>query len=706
MSLNNEHIAYIIKDITYRGIVEQDLQEELVDHICDLVETKMNNGERFIGAYNQVIKSFGQDSEIQQLQTQVIDFSNNNPKLMLKNYIKIAFRNLNRHKFYSFINVTGLAVGIACCLLITLFVLDELSYDQYHDKKDRIFRAKTEISWGELAFSGAMLPAPFAESVVNEYPEVEAAVRFRSRGSFLVARDSTSDSFKEERVIFADKDFFQMFTVPIISGDGQTALAEPNKVAISKSIADKYFPTEYALGKTLILDGRLICEVSAVYADIPENSHFHFDFLVSMISLNESENQIWLSNNFQTYLLLKEDAKADVLESKFPQLVEKYIGPQIKQFIGDDLETFYAGGNKLNYSLQPLTDIHLNSHFQVEFEPNGDIVNVYLFTAIALFILVIACINFMNLSTARSAGRAKEVGVRKVLGSYRIHLIRQFLSESVILSMLAFIIAIGLSTIMLPLFNEVSGKVLAIPFKEPVFYLVILFAALAIGILSGIYPAFFLSSFRAVNVLKGKLSLGSGSKMIRSFLVVFQFCISIILIIGTAIIFKQLNFVQNKRLGFNKEQILIVEDSYMLRNSLVPFKNDLQQSSNVKSVTVSGYLPVKGSNRSDTNFWPYGEDPQPDNSAGMQVWQTDYDYINTLGLKIIEGRGLSEEFISDSSGVVINQKALEIFGFESPIGEKIQTFAYDPGTGQFSNAFWLITTPDESEMNSSDKPLP
>ena len=676
-SLSSEHIGYIIKDLNYRGIVYEGLQEEIVDHICSAVETKMDKGKKFIEAYGDVLKEFGNTSGLRTTQQLTIRSEHQKSYVMIRNYLKIALRNLAKHRFYSLINISGLAVGIASCLVIVLFVRNELSYDRFHKNADRIYRINGEIKFGGNHYRLAVAPAPMAEAILNDYPEVESAVRFRSRGSYLVKRSESADNIKEQNVIWADSTFFKIFSVPVLAGNAGRALKEPNTVAISRKTADKYFPKGDVLGQSIILDNTLNVKVSAVFEDIPEASHFHFDILIAMAGLEEAKSHQFLSNNFNTYLLLKEGTDAKALESKMPGMVEKYIGPEAASALGGEftLEKFRASGNKLEYTLMPITNIHLHSDLTAELGPNSDIIYVYLFSAVALFILIIACINFMNLSTARSANRAKEVGVRKVMGSLRLHLIRQFLMESVLLSFFSFLLALVLAYGFMPVFNDLSMKRLILPWSEPSLYGILLSASLVIGFMAGLYPAFFLSGFKPVNVLKGNLSLGMKSGFIRSSLVVFQFVISIFLIVGTITVNRQLDFIQNKKVGFNKDQVLVVNDAYALRDKLQTFKNEVLKNSSIQSGTISGFLPVAGTDRNDNTFWPEGAAPTQENMVGLQNWSVDYDYVKTLGMRIKQGRDFSAEFPSDSSAIIMNETAVKQFNFgEDPLGKKISTF--------------------------------
>ncbi len=654
--LTNEHINYIIKDLNYRGIVAEDIQDELIDHVCSAVEAEINHGDKFIDAYHKVLKSFGHTGGLRETQEKSIQRQNQKAKNMIKNYLTIAWRNFRKQSFYSFINVAGLAIGVAACLVIVLFIVDELNYDAYNTRANRIYRLNEEIKFGGNHIILCQSGAPAANAMLQDYGEIEAAVRFRDHGSYLVRPASGTQNIKESHVIWTDSSFFRIFSVHVLEGNPNTALKEPASMAISKSIAQKYFPGKSALGESMILDNNYHLKVTAIYEDIPAASHFHFDFLIALVgdlpAAKEAQSVSFLSENFNTYLLLKEGTNAKALEQKFPLFLKKYFGPQIASALGGDftMEKFLANGNKWEITLTPLRDIHLHSDRKGELEPNGSITYVYLFGIIAAFILIIACINFMNLSTARSSNRAKEVGVRKVMGSLRSHLVRQFLTESILVTLLSFIIAIGLAYLLLPFFNNLALKQLQLPLTKPVFYLILVGAMLLIGLMAGLYPSFFLSAFKPVNVLKGHVALGMKSGFIRSALVVFQFVISIFLIIGAITVNRQLNFIQNKKLGFEKNQVIIVHDTYALRPfpNVQTFKNEVLKINHLEKGTISGHLPVEGpdSYRNNNTYWKGGSQPTPNNLVGLQRWNVDTDYIETMGMKIKTGRGFSAEFIS------------------------------------------------------------
>jgi putative ABC transport system permease protein len=678
--LTADHIHYIIKDLHYRGIVHDDLQDELVDHIAECVEREMTSEKKFIDAYHHVLKSFGHTSGLRKIQKQTILSGDQKPASMLKNYFTIAFRNLRKHRFFTFINIVGLAIGIASCIIIVLFVISELSYDRFHQHAHRIYRLNTEIKFGGNHLTLASSSPSLADILTQTYPEIESTVRLHSWGARFVKSEYHTEKFKEPNVIWADSTFFKIFSIDVLEGNPATALTQPNTVAISKKMAAKYFRDGNAIGQSLIFGGNWNHKVTAIFEDFPAASHFHFDIMVSMAGLEDAKSVSLLSGGgFHTYLLLREGTNAKALEAKLPDIVEKHFAPQVAGLLGSDftMEKFRAAGNKWVYSLTPLTDIHLYSDLTEELEPNGDITYIYLFSSIALFILIIACINFMNLSTARSANRAKEVGIRKVIGSLRSHLIRQFLMESILLSCFSFALAIGIAYLSIPYFNDLAQKQLFLPIGDLSFFGILLGAAAAVGILAGLYPSFFLSAFKPVNVLKGQVSRGMKSGTIRSTLVVFQFVISIFLIIATITVNRQLNFIQNKKIGFEKDQVIIVNDAGSLGSNIKAYKQEMLRNSFIVSGTIAGYFPVAGHWRSGDTFFKEGAVPSQENMEKMvniQTWFVDMDYLGTLGMNVKTGRNFSENFPSDSSAIIVNEALAKRFGFSDPIGMKIASF--------------------------------
>ncbi|WP_296619471.1 ABC transporter permease [Marivirga sp.] len=605
---------------------------------------------------------------------------------MLKNYIKIAWRNLRKHKLYSIINITGLSVGVACSMLIFLYVSNELSYDNFHENGSNIYRATREGKLGDNEFSFPFTPAPLASVLKEEVPEIEQAVRLRKFGSFSVKRPNMEQSFKEKSLMFADSGFFELFTFPLKEGNPEKQFREPNTIAISETIAQKYFPNESALNQSLVLDGRETYVITAVYEDFPSNSHFSVDFLISMANLPTANRTSFTSNNFYTYFAVQPGADPAEVSTKVNQVVNKYLAPQIYEFMGKTMEELSASGNYYVIEIQSLKDVYLNSDYTVDIAIMGNIDVVILFSVIAIFIIILACINFMNLSTARSANRSKEVGVRKALGSRKSHLVRQFLIESVLVSLISFSIGLFLVVLLMPAFNDITGKNLSLPQYDFGFILLFILSGITVGIMAGIYPAFYLSSFKPVETLKGKVSLGTGNVVIRSGLVVFQFFISILLIIGTIAIYQQLQFIQNKDLGYTKEQVILVQDAYMLNDQRQSFKEQVSTLSKVESVSYSGFLPVSGYNRSDNTFWKEGEQPNEDNVVGTQIWSVDYDYLDTYQMELVSGRNFKLGSSADSSAVIVNETAFREFGFtDFEADNYIETNAFDPETGKFSS---------------------
>ena len=424
---------------------------------------------------------------------------------MFKNYFKIALRNLWRNKAFSAINIFGLAIGIATCLVIMLYVQNELSYDRFNKKADQIVRVTFFGNiQGEIMKEASVMP-PVAKTLLTDYPEVEEATRLKSGGHPII--NYADKSFREGSVAFVDSNFFNVFTLPLIAGDKRSALLEPNTVVITKDIAKKYFGKEDAIGKVLFFkDWNRSYKVTGVLDKIPDNSHFHFDFFTSMAGLDEAKSDSWMSSNFYTYLVLRKGYDYKQLQAKLPYVVEKYIGPQMQQAMGLTLAQFQKNGSNIGFMLEPLTSIHLHSDTTSELEPRGDIRYVYIFSAIAIFMLLIACINFMNLSTASASRRAREVGIRKVMGSVKFQLVKQFLIESLLITIMALLISLVIVQLVLPLFNTITNKTLNLNFFENTWLLPsLVLLAIITGIIAGSYPAFFLSSFNPETVLKGKL---------------------------------------------------------------------------------------------------------------------------------------------------------------------------------------------------------
>ncbi|MPR34819.1 ABC transporter permease [Salmonirosea aquatica] len=600
---------------------------------------------------------------------------------MLKNYLKIAYRNLLRSKAFSAINIVGLSFGLATCMIIGLFVLDELSFDRFHEKADRIVRVTFKANMSGNKINEATVMPPTAKTLQREYPEVLEATRLRQAIAFKLAKDDKV--FKEYGVAFVDSNFLRVFTFPLVKGSAKTALLRPNTLVISEKMAQKYFGNEDPVGKILKTKNYdEVLEVTGVMADMPTHSHFHFDFLISMAGLAEAQVNSWMQSEFYTYLLLPDGYDYRKLQAKLPQVVEKYMGPEIKQAFGMNYAQFREQGNELGLQLQPLTDIHLHSDFAYDLGPSGDVRYVYIFGAIALFMLLIACINFMNLSTAGASKRAREVGIRKVMGSVKGTLIGQFLLESLLLTAVALVLAVVLVWLALPFFNDLADKNLTLNFvKVPWLLPGLLLLGLVVGILAGSYPAFFLSSFKPISVLKGgthlNLSRGRRSIGLRGTLVVVQFCISIILIVGTTVVYQQLKFIQNVKLGYDKDQVLVLQGTYRLGQNEQLFKKQLLQDSRVVDVTVSGYVPAGPS--FNNNFTVYGDDRDKEFTKGIR-YDVDENYIPTLGMTMAAGRNFSPEFGTDSSAIILNETAAREMGWGNDAIDHTVTRPNNEGT--------------------------
>ncbi|MBX9781789.1 MAG: ABC transporter permease [Chitinophagaceae bacterium] len=605
---------------------------------------------------------------------------------MFKNYFKIAFRNLWKYKGFSAINIIGLALGLACFIMIALYVADELSYDRFNEKADRIYRVNSDIVFGGNKMHMAATSDPMGATLKKDYPQVEEYVRFFAPMNIKRFKKA-NEYIRETNTVYADSTLFSVFTFPAVTGDTKTALNEPNSVVITEKIAKKYFGTTDAIGK-IISEGDKANEsykVTAVIKDMPHNSHFNFDFIFPMDNVDYQWGN-FLSNNFQTYILLKPGTDYKAFEKNFDQIITKYVLPQAKQFMNvNSMEEFKKSGNSLEYSLMPLTRIHLHSDRTDEMGVNGNIQYVYIFSVIALLVLLLACINFVNLSTARSAGRAKEVGIRKVLGTNRKWLINQFIAESVLTALLSSFIAIIIVSLAISWFNNLSAKNFSFHdlFQAKyIFFLALL--PFLVGIVAGSYPAFFLSSFKPIAVLKGKLNAGFKRSSFRNVMVVAQFFISIFIITGTVVVYRQLSYIQTKKLGYNRDQVLIVRGTPALGNNKEVFKDEVSRLSGVSDATYAGFLPVANSSRTDN---PFSADAVMDakNGVSMQVWDIDEHYIPFMGMEMASGRNFSKQFLTDSSGVIINETAAKLLGLEKPLGKKIYSqFQGQNGSGSLS----------------------
>ncbi|HYV54719.1 MAG TPA: ABC transporter permease, partial [Chitinophagaceae bacterium] len=588
---------------------------------------------------------------------------------MIKNYFKMALRNLSKNKVFSVINISGFAIGLTCFILITVFVVDELSYDKYPAQAENIYRVNLSVAGNGDVAVYPLVDVAVGEGIKNAFPEVKASTRIFSVSDFVKYDDK---QFKEEHLAFADSNFLQLFSIPLVEGNTTNALVQPNSIVVSRSFAKKYFGNGEAVGQSITVGTRnTIYKVTGVIDKVPANSHFHFDAFLSM-STFPNTNKTWSNLGYYTYLLLNKNTDPKKLEAKFPQLVAKYVVPEIQHDMGVSLAEAQKSVNTFRFSLAPLTDIHLRSNTKFELEPNGDIQYVYIFSILALFILLLACVNFTNLSTARAIKRAREVGIRKVMGSVKKQLIVQFLSESVLFTFFSMLLSYVLIFLLLPYFNQLANKNISFDFfLNYKLILAVLLVSFIAGILAGIYPAFFLSSFNTIRVLKGASMQGSQKKPLRSSLIVFQFFVSTALIIATVIIYQQLHYMQNKKLGYDKDQVLFLPDARLLGKDQTAFKQQLLQDNRVVSASISRSIPG-GQIMDGTEIYPKNE-----NSNGTEIHASishvDYDYLHTLGIQILKGRNFSKDFPTDSSGIVINEAAVQQLGWtnENAVGKTI-----------------------------------
>ena len=589
---------------------------------------------------------------------------------MLKNYLTIGWRSLTRNRVFSFINMFGLAIGLACCMLISGYLYQELTYDTYAANAKQLYRVNLGTVGSVGTDSYPIVDIAVGEGMKNAFPEIAAFTRLSNLApTFVKANDQ---QFKETNISMADANFLEMFSIPLLEGDTKTCLTEPNTIVLTKAMAKKYFGDALALGKMLIVGDKTM-KVTGVIDKVPGNSHFHADGFASMITYTAGRQQTWSNVGYYTYLLLNKNADPKKLQAQFPQLVAKYVVPEIQRDMGVSMAEAQKSVNAFLFTLQPITDIHLYSHTKYEREANGDINYIYIFGALAIFILLLACINFTNLSTAASAKRSKEVGIRKVLGSLKNSLISQFLTESVLLTTLAMVCALGLVFLLLPYFNDVAGKNITMMFYlnyKAIF--IELLIALIVGIAAGIYPAFFISSFKILSVLKSNSSAQGSRSLLRSGLIVFQFFISTAFIIATFIVYQQLHFMQNKKLGYDKEQVLVINDTYTLKNNLLPFKNQLLQDKRVVNATITSDVPVRANDGTQI-YLKSTTGSEGHSEIHANIYHIDADYIPTMGMKMATGRNFVAGSKADSTGVLVNETAIHELGLDKtdPIGKTI-----------------------------------
>ncbi len=601
---------------------------------------------------------------------------------MVSNYFKIAWRNFVKHKLYSAIKIGGFAFSIAACLLIGLYIIHETSYDKSYPDGNQLFRVVGQFNDEQgNVIKGLSFQAPMAKALKADFPGIMQAGRLLPNplfgaGSNQVSTDLHPESVYEGGFVYADQELLDMLQLPMVDGDRQHALTEPNTVALTTSKAKKYFPEGTPVGKVIYLnnDKSKPYTVKGVLEDIPANSHLYgYDFFLALSGepFYAGEQTNWMASNYITYFKIRPGTDPDQLTGKMIRnVLDNYWIPAMKAAGRQVPERI----NTAKLTLQPVSDIHLHSGDLREYNeanPKGDIRFIWLFGAIAGFILLIACVNFINLATARSAGRAKEVGLRKVVGSYRSGLMAQFLTESMLYSALSILLGVMLAWLFLPLFNQLAGKHLVFPWSAWLLPLV-LASTIGVGLVAGLYPAVYLSGFRPAQVLKGQLSRGTRNPVLRNGLVVFQFTTSVILIVGTLIINSQMHFILNRKIGFDKDQVMIIQGTHTLGEQVQTLKEALGDIPRVQQVTVSDYLPVKmdGVKRNGNSFWKDGRVTE-DASVSGQMWQIDEDYIPTLGIQLREGRNFNRELATDSEAAIINHTLAGSLQLDEPVGAQI-----------------------------------
>ncbi len=584
---------------------------------------------------------------------------------MFKNLIKVAFRNIWKKKLLSLINIAGLSVGIACFFLIIINVRHEFSYDKFQKSGDRIYRVALERIYPDNVIFYAVIPYSIGDAMMADFPEVEQMTRVLANRNPVMLRYQDK-SYEEQKILLVEPNFFEMFSIPLIEGTPETIFSTQNSLVLTEDMVLKYFGDEDPVGKYITTPQGPVL-VSGVCQNIPGNSHMEFDFLLSLSLTGAQNRPNYVSFSVHTYVMLKDGTSPEDVEAKMPGLVERYAAGPIQAQTGLSFKEYVAAGNGYNYFFQPIREIHLHSNLEWEIKPNGNIAYVYILVAIAAFLIIIACINFMNLATARSSSRAREVGIRKIVGSTKGLLIRQFLFESLVTSLISAVVAAFLVQLLLPVFNQLTQKQLEIQYLHDPFNIVFLLViGLFVGILAGLYPAFVLSSFRPITVLKGRFTTSRSGTRMRNTLVVLQFAISIICIAMTILVYRQMDFMEKKDLGFDKENMVVIERAYTLQNQVEAFKQELRHFPGVVNAAGSNTI-VSGGSYYGIMFQAEG-DPEVKTTRGMNI---DEDFIDTMGLEIVQGRGFSREF-NETRNVIINESTIKEFGWDEPVGMKIR----------------------------------
>lgn len=590
--------------------------------------------------------------------------------IMISNFFKVALRNMNKFKGYSFINIIGLAIGLACVFLIYLFVQDELSYDQFYPQSEHIYRVANRVKMGERKMDGNTICAPFAPTALTDFPEIKQAVRVHLWNNVLFSYEDRQ--FVEDKLLRTDSTFFKIFSRPFLFGNPEKALSQSHNIVLTESTSKRYFGEDNPIGKVLRLGEKKLYTVSGVVKDVPENSHFHYD-LVCLLILEPEEEDNWFSDYMQAYIMLEPGADYKKLEDKFNDFVVRHMGPRLIDVLGIDLDAWLKMGNEFRYYLEPLESIYLHTTTEGQIEPVGDIKYVYIFSAIAFFILLLACVNFLNLTTARSYTRAREVGVRKVFGSTRRLLFSQFYVETLLVALFAGALSYFIVELTLPYFNQIAQKSLTSSLLWDWHYILFMLSVIVfVVIFAGSYTAFSLSGFRVMKVLRGEVQKGRIGKKIRASLVVFQFTVAIVILISTFVIKGQVNYMQAKKLGFDKERVLVVDRAYTFEKAeKESIKESLKKYTGIEGVSFSGMIPGRG-----TNGWSmYREGASNEDMINFRLMNVDEDFIDLLNLQLLDGREFDRDRLADTAVFIANEAAIHVLAYTNhPIGR----FVYKP----------------------------
>jgi len=614
---------------------------------------------------------------------------------MIRNLFKVALRNMWKTRLFTLINIVGLSTGIVCFFLIMVNVRDEFSYDKFEKDGDRLYRVALERIYPENRIFYAIIPPSIGPAIASDIPEVEEMTRVFKMGGNVVLKFGDK-TFEESRVLFVEPRFFRMFSIPLVQGSPDSVFSTPNSLVLTRDTAKRYFGSANPIGQRITTpQGPFL--VSAVCENLPGNSHLDFDLLAPVALLRQDDRPNYISFAVYTYVLLKPGTPPRSVEARLPALVETYAAGQIQEQTGRSFKDYVAAGNGYRYFLQPVRSIHLHSNLESEIKPNGNAGYVYILIGIAAFLIVIAGINFMNLSTARSTARAREVGIRKIAGTTRGALVRQFLFESLLVSFLSVVAAAALAALLLPVFNDLARKHLVINYLAHPFQPALLLAvAVGVGLLAGLYPAFVLSSFRPVTILKGRFTTSRSGVRVRNGLVVFQFMISIVCMAMTFIVYRQLEFMRTKDLGFAPARVVVVDRAFSLRARGEAFRDEVRRLPGVEAAAGSNTM-VSGGAYFGVMFQTAGS-PEVRTTRGMVI---DENFIDTLGLKVTRGRGFSREF-NDSRSVLFNEAAVRQFGWTDPVGMKIRRLGgQDEATGEYT----IVGVVKDHNYNSLHSPI-